>query len=217
VATWARDFRVYAVDVIGEPGLSVPSRPALGSDAHANWLDDVLVGLGLSSASVVGASLGGWLAVDYAIRRPERVERLALLAPGGIGRQKWAMLLVVLSLLLLGKWGKRTALRLYLGRPPETTQETKKFLDYALLIQQHFRPRREKLPVFDDDALRSLTMPVLMIAGEQDAALDARDTQRRLAHTVPHATVRLLPGVGHFPANQAAPVLDFLHTAAAEN
>jgi pimeloyl-ACP methyl ester carboxylesterase len=217
VATWARDFRVYAVDMIGEPGLSAPSRPPLGSDAYAGWLDDVLAGLGRSSASIVGASLGGWLAVDYATRRPERVERLALLCPGGIGRQKWGVLLVALLLLPFGNWGKRTAMRLALGRAPEAVPapELRKYLDYMLLVQRHFRPRRG-LPVFDDDTLRRLTMPVLVIAGERDAMLDSRATRRRLARTAPHAEVRLLPGVGHFPAAQAVPVLEFLRPAAAE-
>ena len=35
VPTWARHFRVHAVDIIGEPGLSAPSRPPLGSPAYA--------------------------------------------------------------------------------------------------------------------------------------------------------------------------------------
>lgn len=217
VGTWAQDFRVYAVDLIGEPGLSAPARPPLGSGAYAEWLDDVLARLGLSSASIVGASLGGWLAVDYATRRAGRVERLALLSPGGIGRQKWGVLLLVLLLLPFGTRGKRTALRLYLGRPPEAaaTPELGHYLDYLLLVQRHFRPRREKLPVFGDDALRALTMPVLVIAGERDAVLDSRDTRRRLARTTPHATVHLLPGVGHFPAAQTARVHDFLRAAPA--
>ncbi len=216
VATWARDLRVYAVDLIGEPGLSAPSRPPLGSDAYAGWLDDVLAGLGLSRASIVGVSLGGWLAVDYATRRPERVERLALLSPGGIGRQKWATLLLVLLLLPFGKWGKRAGLRLYLGRPPEAAPAAKlqTYLDYLLLVQRNFRPRREKLPIFDDGALRTLTMPVLVIAGAQDAVLDSHDTRRRLARTTPHATVHLLPGVGHFPAAQTEPIHDFLRPGA---
>src|SRR6476660_1417977 len=47
VATWAQHHRVYAVDMIGEPGLSAPSRPALASSAHAEWLDDVWAGLEL--------------------------------------------------------------------------------------------------------------------------------------------------------------------------
>src|SRR3977135_1981018 len=45
IAAWAAHFRVYAVDMIGEAGLSAPARPALDSDAHALWLDDVMDGL----------------------------------------------------------------------------------------------------------------------------------------------------------------------------
>ena len=81
------------MDVIGEPGLSTPARPPLTSDAYASWLDGVLRGLTVDRASIVGASLGGWLALYYAIRRPARVDRLVLLGPGGIGRQKWGVVL----------------------------------------------------------------------------------------------------------------------------
>lgn len=48
---WSRAFRCYAIDMIGEPGFSAPSRPPLGSDAHALWLDDVMAGLGASRAN----------------------------------------------------------------------------------------------------------------------------------------------------------------------
>ncbi len=89
---WSQAFRVFAIDVIGEAGFSAPSRPDLSTDAHAGWLDDVLSGLGVTRAAFVGVSLGGWLALDYATRRPGRVERLALLCPAGIGRQKNVLL-----------------------------------------------------------------------------------------------------------------------------
>jgi pimeloyl-ACP methyl ester carboxylesterase len=79
VQVWARMFRLYAVDIIGEPGFSAASRPPLSSDAYARWMDDVLAGLRLSRASFVGASFGGLLALDYAIRRPVSVCALVLL------------------------------------------------------------------------------------------------------------------------------------------
>src|SRR5947208_9885252 len=63
VSEWSQRFRVYAVDMIGEPGLSAPARPPFASEAYANWLDDVWKGLGLTAASVAGVSLGGWLAL----------------------------------------------------------------------------------------------------------------------------------------------------------
>ncbi len=48
---WSEYYRVHAVDIIGEPGLSEGTQPALDSDAHAQWLDDVLDALGVESAA----------------------------------------------------------------------------------------------------------------------------------------------------------------------
>ncbi|MFC3997587.1 alpha/beta fold hydrolase [Nocardiopsis sediminis] len=207
VATWAHHFRTYAVDVIGEPGDSAPSRPALDSGAHALWLDDVLEGLGLAQTAIVGASLGGWLALDYAVRRPQRVTRLALLCPGGIGRQKTGWILPALLLRPFGRWGLRRSARFVTGLD---TPGAGPALDTVVLTFSQFKPRTERLPVFGDDALARLGMPVLVIAGERDAMFDSRDTARRAHRCIPHARVDLLPGVGHAVLGQADALLAFL-------
>lgn len=59
IALWSKEFRLYAIDMIGEAGLSARVRPELNSNAHALWLDDVFKGLGLEYAAIVGTSLGG--------------------------------------------------------------------------------------------------------------------------------------------------------------
>jgi len=59
IAELAQHLRVYAVDVIGEPGLSAPSRPSFASEAYALWLDDVLRGLALTRLALLGVSMGG--------------------------------------------------------------------------------------------------------------------------------------------------------------
>lgn len=204
VPTWAGELRLYAVDLIGEPGLSAPSRPPMGSSDYAHWLDDVLDALDLADVAVVGESLGGWLAVDYASRRPDRVSRLALLCPGGIGRQKWGPLSMALLLRPAGAWGRRKSMALLCG--------TTDIPEFALLIQRHYRPRMEKLPIFGDSALRRLTMPVLVVVGRRDRMLDAAGTQRRFARAVPHATVTALPGAGHLLPRQTKAVYEFLRS-----
>lgn len=72
---------VYSVDLLGEPGMSVQARPIAGSDDQAQWFHDMLDGLGLTSAHMMGVSFGGWTATNYAVRRPGRVASLALLDP----------------------------------------------------------------------------------------------------------------------------------------
>jgi pimeloyl-ACP methyl ester carboxylesterase len=207
VASWAKHFRVHAVDMIGEPGLSAPSRPPLDSEAYALWLDDVLEHLGLERAAIVGTSLGGWLALDYATRRPDRIERLALLCPGGVGRQKVGVLFKALLYKPFGQWGMRRSIKAVAGIDVRTMPEV---AEYLALTFTHFLPRRDRLPVFPDEALRKLTMPVLVIVGGRDAMLDSSGTAERITRTVPHATVTVLPEVAHAIIGQTQPVLEFL-------
>jgi pimeloyl-ACP methyl ester carboxylesterase len=74
VAPLSQRFRIYAIDAIGDCGrsrmVSVPSDRA----AYADWLDDVFMGLGLERASLLGHSYGGFLAINFSILQPEKVE-----------------------------------------------------------------------------------------------------------------------------------------------
>jgi pimeloyl-ACP methyl ester carboxylesterase len=207
VASWSRHFRVYAVDLIGEAGLSAPARPPLASGAYPLWFGDVLDALGVARASVVGVSLGGWLALDHATRHPERVERLALLTPAGVAKAKVAGLLGAVLLKPFGEWGKRRSMEILLGPEVRVQKESVEFVD---LLSRHYRYRREPVPVVDDAAIARATMPVLAILGGRDAFIDTPRTAQRLSRLVPSATVRVLPGAGHLLPAQTAPVLEFL-------
>jgi pimeloyl-ACP methyl ester carboxylesterase len=81
----------------------------------------------------------------------------------------------------------------------------------AMLIAKHFRHRRVNVPIFGDEELRRLTMPVFAIVGARDALLDSHGTKRRLEHLAPHATVRLVPDAGHVVRDKAAIILEFLN------
>ncbi|MDN7427978.1 alpha/beta fold hydrolase [Burkholderia sp. AU45388] len=214
-AAWSTHFRLYAIDVIGEAGPSAPSRPPLAGDAYAQWLDDVLDGLQVPRAAFVGISLGARTALDFALRRPTRVTRLALLCPSGIGRQKpflwWA-----LPLLLLGDAGRACVRRRVLGRlPPASTPAERDALALMRAIDRGFRPRIAPIPRFDDAMLRTLSMPVLAIVGGRDVMLDSRDTRDRLTRLVPHAQVRFLPEQPHFIRGQRDALRTFLSSTEA--
>ena len=72
-----------------------------------------------------------------------------------------------------------------------------------------------KLPVFSDEALQRLTMPVLAIVGGKDVLMDSAETKRRLERNVPRAEVRYLPEATHFIRGETQAILEFLCGATA--
>lgn len=210
VALWSARFRILAVDMIGEAGFSARVRPALAGDAHGLWLDDVFRGLGIARAGVVGTSLGGWLALDYASRRPAAVQALALICPAGIGRQK-NFLLAAAPLLLLGPWGRRRIREKVFGPAPEVLPaELQAIAGLMEAIGEAIKPRVVTIPRLTDAELRRLSMPILAIIGGRDVLLDSRDTQARLQQHAPHAEICFIEDGHHFLPGQSQRVLDFL-------
>jgi pimeloyl-ACP methyl ester carboxylesterase len=92
-ATWepvmrplARSFTVIAPDLLGH-GQSEKPRGDYSLGAFASLLRDVLVALGHEQATIVGQSLGGGIAMQFAYQFPERTERLVLVGSGGLGEE----------------------------------------------------------------------------------------------------------------------------------
>lgn len=205
----ARHHSVFAVDVIGEPGLSAAARPPWKGPAYAEWLSEVFDGLGLQTVRLLGISQGGWIALKFATSRPERVEKLVLLCPGGVVRTRPMFLLRALPLLLLGRPGVRRLNRLVAG-PQTLHPEALFFMD---LMLAHLRPRTDAAPLFSDDELRRLTMPVLLLGGERDAICDCRAIAARLQNLLPNVQTRLLINTGHALVNTASVVAPFLEAS----
>ncbi|WP_163505833.1 alpha/beta fold hydrolase [Fodinicola acaciae] len=211
IAALAQRFRVYVVDMIGEPGLSAPTRPGLESGALAAWLAEVWDALGLEKAALVGMSLGGLVSLQFATRYPERLERLGLLCPSGIGRQLIGKVLLALLVRPFGKGGRRKAAELILGAVIEAPDGPARVIaDFFALVNKNFKPRMGKMPPLTDAELRRLAMPVLAIVGGRDAMLDSAETKRRLEANAPHAKVLLLPERGHLLIGLTQQIEEFL-------
>jgi pimeloyl-ACP methyl ester carboxylesterase len=92
-ATWERvapslgeHFTLIAPDLLGH-GQSATPRGDYSLGAHASGARDILTALGIDRATVVGHSLGGGIAMQFAYQFPERAERLVLVSSGGLGRE----------------------------------------------------------------------------------------------------------------------------------
>ena len=81
----AERHTVIAPDLLGH-GQSAKPRGDYSLGAFASGIRDLLLALGHDSATVVGHSLGGGIAMQFAYQHPERCERLVLVSSGGLGR-----------------------------------------------------------------------------------------------------------------------------------
>lgn len=209
VVEYSRKYRVYLLDLLGEPGKSSPNRPAWDSPAYAEWLEDVLNALRVQKAIFIGLSQGGWSALKFAVTQPERVDKLILLTPGGIVPDKATFLLQVLPLMMLGQWGIRRINRMVMGGQ----EVSKEVVEATALITTHFKARIGTLPLFTDAELQRLTMPILLLIGSKDVLRDAAKIIARLNPLVPNLTASVIPDGGHALLNTTGRVTAFLETA----
>ena len=82
----AREHEVVAPDLLGH-GESAKPRGDYSLGAFASGIRDLMVALGHETATVVGHSLGGGVAMQFAYQFPERCERLVLVSSGGLGSE----------------------------------------------------------------------------------------------------------------------------------
>jgi pimeloyl-ACP methyl ester carboxylesterase len=90
----SRHHTVIAPDLLGH-GQSAKPRADYSTGGYANGMRDLLTLLGIDKVTVIGHSLGGGVAMQFAYQFPERTERLVLAAPGGMGPDVSALIRAV--------------------------------------------------------------------------------------------------------------------------
>lgn len=212
IAELAKAHRVYAVDLIGEPGLSFANRASYDSGVYETWLNDLLDQLSIPACSFVGLSLGGWMAVRFAQAFPNRVEQLVLICPGGLAPTKSSFLVKAILSTFFGAAGRRWLWQqINGGKPIDADQDKlKAAIEFSQLISQHFRPRTAPLPVFTTQQLSRLQMPIQLFFGNRDCVLNAPSSVKHISKACPHTHVNWLPDTGHLIVGKGKEVADFL-------
>jgi 2-hydroxy-6-oxonona-2,4-dienedioate hydrolase len=204
LAPLMEEFQVHAVDIVGQSALSADRRISVRNDDYGRWLVEVLDALALPRVGVVGVSWGGFVALRLAAHAPERVERLALLAPAGVVRSPvssffrvgWPMsrylgspsparLRALLSQLLTTPDDDWTA---YLGEA---------FLAFDLSMQV---PRRAHPSEF-----RGFDAPAFVVGCERDVSFPGVPLLARARELLPNLVRgELLRGANHSPPTTEA-------------
>lgn len=167
----------------------------------------LLDALGIERAHVVGISMGGMVAQELALARPERVETLTLgcTYAGGPGSRLTAQPVIERLIAAFGSGDPELALRA--GWEVNVSEEFARrpgafeaFREMALAVPAPLPVLFEQLrATASHDAsarLGGLAMPVLVVHGDQDLMLDVANA-RQIAALVPGARLEILEGVGH--------------------
>jgi len=224
IADFSKDYRVYAIDVMGQPGKSIPDpeQPIREPADFVAWLSETLDGLGLERIFLAGVSYGGWLGLNYAIAAPERVLKLALLSPAAsfqpFSRQfnlrGMLMFLIPTSSMVKSYMG-------WMGIKDIPGEKTARMvLDLIYLGLKHFRmpPETARITasVFSDDELQAICSPVLLLIGENEVIYDPAKALARARQFIPDIKGELVPRSSHEMCSSQyrivdAQVLDFLN------
>ena len=210
--------RVVALDLPGFGASEKPLGIRYDFEFFGRALDGFLTALGIDAVALAVHDLGGPVGVHWALRRPERVTRLALLNTLVYPEFSEAVLAFIkactepeLRAQLTSPQGLEAAMRL--GLADET-----KLTDEALAgVREPFGDEDSRRALADAGIgleiegfaeiarlLPSLQVPVRIVYGERDRILpDVAETMARVKHDLPQAEVTALPDCGHFLQEEA--------------
>jgi pimeloyl-ACP methyl ester carboxylesterase len=215
----AENFTVIAPDLIGH-GESAKPRGDYSMGAYASGLRDLLVALEIDSATFVGHSLGGGVAMQLAYQHPELCERLVLVNSGGLGPEVSLMLRaatlpgseLVIPLLtragllnlgrnaagLLGKVGLKPGTDLEeIGRGFATLADVDAMKAFVLTLRASVDLEGQRVDARDRLYLAS-EGPCLIVWGERDRIIPPE--HGRQAHKlIGGSRLEIFPESGHFP------------------
>jgi len=245
-ATWehvvprlTKEHKVLAPDLLGHGESAMPPGDySLG--AYANLLRDLIAALGQERCTIVGHSLGGGVAMQFAYQYPERCERLVLVSSGGLGREihpilraaslpgaelvlPWLSVVGEQSIALLLKTAGRVGLR---GSADlEETWRSFAALERPEARRTFLNTIRDTIDlqgqriIAHDRLYLAAEVPTLIVWGQKDPLIPVSHAQRT-HELIPGSRLEIFPSAGHYPYLEdperfAAILLDFVRTTKA--
>ena len=200
----AEAHRIYAPDIVGQPGRSAQERPSPKGDDHAWWMEDVLDGLGLKRIPLVGLSYGAGVAIRTMGYAPERVSRAALVSSSGIASGPIPRILARVAVPMLVYRIRPTRKHLLRAARSIMTEPE----DLAVLqlgaVYRHVRLDAGLPRMATEEELGGFGGPVAVFASEEDVFFPARVVLVRAKEIFPNlAHIECLRGCRHVPSEAA--------------
>ena len=201
VARFAGEWRVIRPDLRGFGG-TVHSD---GGYRHATDLAELFDALSLSPAVVVGASMGGGVAIDFALEQPDLVRGLVLVGPTYDGfhfleGQLFDQWRVLTDIYEAGRLDEAAALETDIWLGPDASSKVKRaVVEMVRLSYDHGEIEETEVDPPASERLGELEIPTLIVLGDEDRRDIARAADE-LVNSLRQARLVMMPGAEHLPS-----------------
>ena len=187
----------------------LPEHPGFGASATPVWLDtihdlayfylDFLDALALPRVHLAGHSLGGWIALEVAVRNPERVKSLTLIGSAGIhvnGVRKGDFFMRPPEVVFRSLFADESIANELLARPTTPEAEDTQIKNRYAIARVAWHP-----PFFNPHLakwLHRIAGPAHVVWGDADRMFPT-EYAREFQRLIPHSRVTIIPHCGHMP------------------
>jgi pimeloyl-ACP methyl ester carboxylesterase len=223
IPVFAEHFRVYALDIPGQPGRSDLNPPPFAKDGYTYWIEDMLKALKIGKAHFLAVSTGGWFLTKFAIYAPDKVGKMVLVSPTGLIRARIPFKIWLKNAFNIKKDGQLSLEKDLNARdyfPEKGVRGYNRELAKSMALStRHFR-LQNSVGVINEKTgrvsiskgiqftrkmffsepkkvLRLIQSPALVILGSNEVLYNPANLKRRLARLVPSYKVEIIPDSGH--------------------
>ena len=198
------EFRIYAIDVVGQPNLSSEIRPSMENEEYGQWMFEILTRLSLWEVTLVGISFGGFISWKTLVFDERRIAKTVLIVPAGIVNGNPLILLwqVFLPIILYKRNKNKKHVHRFLNRLfTEPDNFAFAFLSKVLL---HFEMDFSRIPLIKAEEARQIKSPLLIIGTDKDILFPGKRLLRRAEQIFPSLKQKvLLQSSKHVPSHRA--------------
>jgi len=198
IAELSTKYAVYAPDLPGFGG-SAPLSANYYIPELAEFIDKFAAGLGLEKFNLVGHSLGGGIALDYTLKKPNKVKKLVLVSSLCLGREIafWVRLFsipaIVRSVGSVAMYGIKAARWVY--KKIKSADFTMPFTETSMIIGENMSTFKQQSLVLESQ-LPEVNVPTLLIWGARDPIVPVKHAYAA-ARVIPDCRVKVFKNRGH--------------------
>jgi len=182
LAPLKKDYRVFLVDINGQPCLSDGNSPDIKGNDYGVWATELFEKLGINKATIIGASFGGIVCLKLCLVSPHLVEKAILMDPAGISNFSSSFQNLYYNFLPIIFKNRSSVIKfvnkIALHPPPQDLPYAYRelLIEYILFTLKNFQNKADLPVALHKDDLKKITADIYLVLGENDLLFPTKKT-----------------------------------------